>query len=627
MTKILQQINTPKDLKSLNHQQLENLAEDIRSLIIKTVSQTGGHLGANLGVIELTIALHKIFDAPDDAIIWDVGHQSYPHKILTKRKSQIHTLRQSKGLSGFTKRSESSYDFFGAGHSSTSISAALGHSEACRHLKKQSYSIAVIGDGAMTAGMAFEAMNHAGEMRSNLIVILNDNDMSIDPPTGALSKHLTKIVSSPAFKSMRNVGKQLSQILPGGKKHGHFLDEMARDFIAGQEGTVFNALDFLYFGPIDGHNLRELTTVLENLKSANYQRPILLHVKTVKGKGYKPAECASDRLHGVTRFDVETGKMYKNPSLGLSYTEIFGQTLTEIAKQDEKVIGITAAMPSGTGMKIMQSKLPRQTYDVGIAEQHAVTFAAGLAASGMKPFVAIYSTFLQRAWDQLVHDVALQNLPVRFMVDRAGFVGADGATHAGLFDLTMTAGQPNFVVMAPSCGGMLRDMIYTSYFIDDRPSLIRYPRGSSKDIHCLEGALQALPIGKGRIKRKGSQAAILSIGTALSEAKKAADLLQEQGYTITLADALFMAPLDCELIADLAKNHDILVTIEEGSMGGFGSLVTQYLLDHGLLDTGLKFRTLMASNTPIPHADQATQRHQAGLDGQKLYDVIISLLK
>ncbi len=626
MAKILQQVNIPDDLKSLNHKQLKELACDIRQMIIETVSQTGGHLGANLGVIELTIALHKVFNAPNDAIIWDVGHQCYPHKILTDRRELMHSLRQNDGISGFTKRSESPYDFFGAGHSSTSISAALGHSEAQRHLGKKSYSIAVIGDGAMTAGMAFEAMNHAGEMRSNLIVILNDNDMSIDPPTGALSKHLTKIVSSPTFKSIRGVGKQISQILPGGKKRGQFLDEMARDFIAGQEGTMFNALDFLYFGPIDGHNLHELTTVLENLKSASYQRPILLHVKTIKGKGYKPAEAASDRLHGVTCFDVETGKMYKSQSPDLSYTEIFGKTLTEIAQQDKKVIGITAAMPSGTGIKIMQSQLPKQTYDVGIAEQHAVTFAAGLAASGMKPFIAIYSTFLQRAWDQLVHDVALQNLPVRFMVDRAGFVGADGATHAGLFDLTMVAGQPNFVVMAPSCGGMLRDMIYTSYLIDDRPSLIRYPRGSSKDVDCLKGELQALPIGKGRIKRKGSTAAILSIGTALAEAKKAADLLAEKGYEITVADALFMAPLDEELITNLAKEHDILVTIEEGSIGGFGSIVAQYLLNQGLMDSGLKFRSFTAPNTPIAHADQATQRNKAKLDAQNLCDIVISLL-
>lgn len=625
-TPLLDKINTPSDIKSLQVNQLEQLASELRFDIIDIVSKTGGHLGANLGVVELSIALHKVFNTPDDKIIWDVGHQSYPHKILTSRRKKMKKLRQKDGPSGFPKRSESLYDAFGAGHSSTSISAALGMSEAIKHLKQDRDVVAVIGDGSMTAGMAFEAMNHAGELSSKLIVILNDNDMSIDPPTGALSKHLTHITSSKEFKTLRDAVKSFSRFLPGGVERGRFFEDLAREVVSGEGANLFNALGFLYFGPIDGHDLPTLISVLENLKKADYDAPVLLHIKTVKGKGYKPAENAHDRLHGVTEFNPETGKLVKKLSNASSWTNVFAESLSHIAKQDSKVMAITAAMPSGTGLKLMQEQLPKQVYDVGIAEQHAITFAAGLACEGYKPFVAIYSTFLQRAWDQVIHDVALQKLPVRFMIDRAGYVGADGATHAGLFDLTMLAGQPDFVVMAPSSAEMLRDMVYTAYQINDKPSAIRYPRGNCEESEPYREP-KALPIGKGGIIQQGHKVAILSVGTSLSEALKAAEALKAENINPTIADACFVSPLDTELIDKLAQNHEVLITVEENTIGGFGSLVSQYLLNNGWLDGGLKFRALMAPAEPIEHGEQSWQIKQAGIDNKAIVETIKAILK
>lgn len=624
-TPLLDKINKPKDLKFLTISQLEQLASELRCDIIDIVSKTGGHLGANLGVVELSIALHKVFNTPDDKIIWDVGHQSYPHKILTSRRKEMQNLRQKDGVSGFPKRSESPYDAFGAGHSSTSISAALGMNEAIKYLNEDRDVVAVIGDGSMTAGMAFEAMNHAGELGSKLIVVLNDNDMSIDPPTGALSKHLTHITSRKEFKNLRDVAKSFSRFLPGGVERGRFFEDLAREVVSGEGANLFNSLGFLYFGPIDGHDLPTLISVLENLKQADYDTPVLLHIKTVKGKGYKPAEMAHDRLHGVTEFNPETGKLVKKLKNTASWTSVFAESLTNIAQKDNKVMAITAAMPSGTGLKIMQEQLPRQVYDVGIAEQHAVTFAAGLACEGFKPFVALYSTFLQRAWDQVIHDVALQKLPVRFMIDRAGYVGADGATHAGLLDLTMLATQPHFVVMAPSSAEMLRDMVYTAYQINDRPSAIRYPRGNCEENEMVREP-QALAIGKGRIIQQGCKVAILSVGTSLSEALKAAEALKAENIIPTLADACFVSPLDTKLIDELVQNHDILITVEENTIGGFGSLISQYLLNQGHLDGDLKFRALMAPAEPIEHGEQSWQTEQAGIDAKSIVEKIKSIL-
>lgn len=625
-TPLLDMVSSPQDLKNLNVKEMKKLAAELRQDIIETVAQTGGHLGANLGIVELTLALHKVFDTPDDKIIWDVGHQCYPHKIITGRRQAMQKLRQTGGVSGFPKREESVYDVFGAGHSSTSISAGLGIAEAIKHAGTDGDVIAVIGDGSMTAGMAFEAMNHAGELKSKLIVILNDNDMSIDEPTGALSHHLTKMTSTKEFKTLREMAKTVSHFLPGGTKRGQFIEEIAREIVTGEDANIFNAFGFLYFGPVDGHDLSELIPILENLKKADYDSPVLLHVKTVKGKGYEPAELARDRLHGVTKFNPENGKLHKKLTNAPSWTSIFSQTITQIAQSDNKVIGITAAMPTGTGLKAMQDILPQQVYDVGIAEQHAVTFAAGLATEGYKPFVAIYSTFLQRAWDQLVHDVALQKLPVRFMVDRAGYVGADGATHAGLFDLTMLASQPDFVVMAPSNGGMLKDMVYTAYHIDDKPSAVRYPRGNCTDLDCLNSEPKLLAIGKGNIIQKGDKVAILSVGDNLKQVLEAAETLKEQNIVPTIADARFVAPLDTDLIDDLATHHDILITVEDNGIGGFGSLVSQYLLNTGKLDNGLKFRTLMAPKQVISQGDQSWQLRQAGLSADDISQLIFKLI-
>ncbi len=625
-TLLLDGINNPSDLKSLQAAQLEQLVAELRYDIIDIVSKTGGHLGANLGVVELSVALHKVFNAPDDKIIWDVGHQAYAHKILTSRRMAMKNLRQKDGPSGFPKRAESSYDAFSVGHSSTSISAALGMSEAIKHLQQDRDVVAVIGDGAMTAGMAFEAMNHAGELNSKLIVILNDNEMSIDSSTGALSKHLTHITSRKEFKNLRDIAKNFSRFLPGGIERGRFFEDLAREVISGEGANLFNALGFLYFGPMDGHDLSALISVLENLKNADYDTPVLLHVKTVKGKGYRPAENAHDRLHGVTEFNPETGKILKQFKNISSWTNIFAETLTDIAKKDSKVIGITAAMPSGTGLKIMQKELPKQVYDVGIAEQHAVTFAAGLSCEGHKPFIAIYSTFLQRAWDQIIHDVALQGLPVRFMVDRAGYVGSDGSTHAGLFDLTMFASQPYFVVMAPSSTEMLKDMVYTAYKIDDRPSMVRYPRGNcieSKDIK----APKALVIGKGKIIKRGSKVAILSIGMSLEEALKAAEKLKNEAIKPTVADMRFVSPLDTNLIDELAESHELLITVEENGIGGFGSLVSQYLVNNGKLDNDLKLRILMAPKEPIAHGEQSWQVEEARIDSKAIVATIIQTLR
>ncbi len=623
-TPLLDNIHKPSDLNNLSLSQLENLAGELRRDIVDIVSKTGGHLGANLGVVELSIALHKVFSMPQDKIIWDVGHQSYPHKILTGRRNAMKKLRQQGGISGFPKRSESPYDSFGTGHSSTSISAALGVAEALKHGQKNDHVVAVIGDGAMTAGMAFEAMNHAGELNAKLIVVLNDNDMSIDPPIGGLSKHLAHMTSRKEFKNLRNMAKNFSQFLPGGTERGRFFEDMAREFVSGEGANLFNALGFLYFGPIDGHDLQDLTTVLQNLKEADYDTPILLHVKTIKGKGYKPAENAHDRLHGVTEFHPQTGQLLKMQSNQPSWTNVFAQSLSEIAHKDSKVLAVTAAMPSGTGLKMLQEQLPHQVYDVGIAEQHAVTFAAGLACEGYKPFVAIYSTFLQRAWGQIIHDVALQNLPVRFMVDRAGYVGADGATHAGLFDLTMFANLPNFVVMAPSSAMMLKDMMKTAYLLDDCPSMVRYPRGNCCDDESREA--KALEIGKGEIVQKGRSVAILTIGTSLHEALDAAKILKQQDIMPTIADGRFAAPIDTDLIDALAANHELLITVEENGIGGFGSLVSQYLLNSGQLDGSLKFRMLTAPIQPIEQGAQSWQKSQAGIDAKAIVKVITEAL-
>ncbi|MFV0431451.1 MAG: 1-deoxy-D-xylulose-5-phosphate synthase [Alphaproteobacteria bacterium] len=625
-TPILNQITSPDQLKSLSLNELQNLASEVRSEVVNIVSKTGGHLGANLGIVELTLALHKVFDMPNDKIIWDVGHQCYPHKILTGRRKAMEKLRQQQGPSGFPKRDESPYDTFGAGHSSTSISAGLGIAEAFKCAGANHDVVSVIGDGSLTAGMAFEALNHAGELKSKLIVILNDNDMSIDKPTGALSHHLSKITSTKEFKNLREAAKTISSFLPGGAKRGQIIEEIAREIVTGEEANIFNAFGFLYFGPVDGHDLSELIPILENLKKADYDSPILLHVKTIKGKGYEPAELASDRLHGVTKFNPENGKCYKNITNALSWTDIFSQTITDIAQKDHRVIGITAAMPTGTGLKAMQDILPHQVYDVGIAEQHAVTFAAGMATEGFKPFVAIYSTFLQRAWDQLIHDVALQKLPVRFMVDRAGYVGADGPTHAGIFDLTMLASQPDFVVMAPSSGRMLKDMIYTAYSINDRPSAIRYPRGNCDDSDDMKEPAKSLEIGKGQIIQQGQKVAIISVGDNLKQSLQAVEILKENNITPTIADACFVAPLDTQMLDELALNHELIITVEDNGIGGFGSLVSQYLLNSGKLDNSLKLRTLIAPKEPIAQGDQAWQLQQAAIGAQDIVDTILKFI-
>ena len=615
-TPLLDGVRTPADLRDLDDKELHQLADELRAETIDTVSVTGGHLGAGLGVIELTVALHHVFDTPRDRLIWDVGHQTYPHKILTGRRERIRTLRQGGGLSGFTKRAESDYDPFGAAHSSTSISAGLGMAVA-RDLKDDDNKVVcVIGDGAMSAGMAFEAMNNAGAMHSRLIVILNDNDMSIAPPTGAMSAYLARLVSGRAYLSVRDIGKQLTAKLPKSLDRAITRAvEHARYYVTG--GTLFEELGFFYVGPIDGHNLDHLLPVLRNVRDADTHGPILVHVITQKGKGYSPAEESTDKYHGVARFNVVTGEQAKAKANAPSYTKVFGTSLITEARHDERVVAVTAAMPSGTGLDLFGEAFPERTFDVGIAEQHGVTFAAGLAAEGMKPFAAIYSTFLQRAYDQVVHDVAIQNLPVRFAIDRAGLVGADGPTHAGAFDIAYLGCLPNMVVMAASDEAELQAMVRTAAEYDLGPIAFRYPRGEGLGIDLPERG-EILDIGRGRIVREGNTIAIVSLGGRLQEALKAADILESHGLSTTVADARFAKPLDSDLILRLAGEHEALITIEEGSVGGFGSHVLGLLAGAGRLDDGLVIRTLALPDRFIDQDRPEAMYHAAGLDAEAI---------
>ncbi len=611
-TSLLDTIKTPDDLRQLPENQLRQVADELRQETISAVSVTGGHLGAGLGVVELTVALHYVFNTPEDRLIWDVGHQAYPHKILTGRRDRIRTLRQGGGLSGFTKRAESEYDPFGAAHSSTSISAGLGMAVARDLEGKHNNVIAVIGDGAMSAGMAYEAMNNAGAMHSRLIVILNDNDMSIAPPTGAMSSYLARLVSGGTYRGLRETAKQLARKLPKFiYEKAQRAEEFARGFWTG--GTMFEELGFYYVGPIDGHNLDHLLPILKNVRDSG-TGPILVHVVTQKGKGYAPAEASADKYHGVVTFDVVTGAQTKAKANAPAYTKVFGESLIKEAQADDKIVAITAAMPTGTGIDLFSKEFPARTFDVGIAEQHAVTFAAGMATEGYKPFCAIYSTFLQRAYDQVVHDVAIQNLPVRFALDRAGLVGADGPTHAGSFDVAYLGCLPNMVVMAAADEAELVHMVATAAAYDDGPIAFRYPRGEGVGVDMPEKGVP-LPIGKGRIVREGSRIAILSLGTRLSEALKAAEELEARGLSTTVADARFAKPLDEELILRLARDHEVLITVEEGSVGGFGSFVLQLLSDKGALDRGtLKVRSMILPDLYLDQDKPERMYAQAGLD-------------
>ena len=610
-TPLLDKINTPADLRELPDKELRQLADELRQETIDTVSVTGGHLGAGLGVVELTVALHKVFDTPRDRLIWDVGHQAYPHKILTGRRDRIRTLRQGGGLSGFTKRAESEYDPFGAAHSSTSISSGLGMAVA-RDLEGKDHNVVcVIGDGAMSAGMAYEAMNNAGAMDSRLIVILNDNDMSIAPPVGAMSAYLARLISGSTYRHFRHWAKEMVKKLPKNwERRAARAEEYTRGFWTG--GTLFEELGFYYVGPLDGHNLDHLLPVLRNVRDAQ-NGPILVHVVTQKGKGYGPAEESADKYHGVGKFDVVTGTQDKPRPNAPSYTKVFANALIEEARRDEKIVALTAAMPSGTGLDMFAEEFPGRCFDVGIAEQHAVTFAGGLASQGYKPFAAIYSTFLQRAYDQVVHDIAIQGLPVRFAIDRAGLVGADGPTHAGSFDITYLATLPGFVVMAAADEAELVRMVATAARIDDGPSAFRYPRGEGIGVELPKPA-EPLEIGKGRIMREGSTVALLSFGARLGECLEAADQLAAYGLPTTVADARFAKPLDEDLILQLAANHEVLVTIEEGAVGGFGAHVSQFLANAGKLDRGLKLRVLTLPDVFIDQDKPAKMYEQAGLD-------------
>ncbi|MCF3594779.1 1-deoxy-D-xylulose-5-phosphate synthase [Rhodobacteraceae bacterium LMO-12] len=626
-TPLLDTVQVPADLKRLSDAQLRQLAGELRAETISAVSETGGHLGAGLGVIELTVALHHVFDAPKDKIIWDVSHQSYPHKILTGRRDRIRTLRKKGGLSGFTKRTESPYDPFGAAHSSTSISAALGFAVA-RDLggacpEGLGDAIAVIGDGAMSAGMAFEAMNNAGHLNKRLIVILNDNDMSIAPPVGAFSSYLSRLYAGEPFQEFRAAAKGAVSLLPEPFREGA---KRAKDMLKGMAvgGTLFEELGFSYVGPIDGHDLEQLLPVLRTVK-ARANGPILVHVLTKKGKGYAPAERADDRGHATARFDVVTGKQQKASSNAPSYTSVFGKTLVELAAKDDKICAITAAMPDGTGLNLMAERYPSRCFDVSIAEQHGVTFCAGLAAGGMKPFCAIYSTFLQRGYDQVVHDVALQNLPVRFAVDRAGLVGADGATHAGAFDVAYLANLPNMVVMAAADEAELKHMVATAAAHDSGPIAFRYPRGEGVGVDMPEVA-QVLEIGKGRVIREGGRVAILSFGTRLKEVMKAAEALEAKGISPTIADARFAKPLDREMILGLVRTHEALISIEEGAVGGFGSHVAQLLADEGVFDDGLKFRAMVLPDSFIDQASPEDMYAAAGLNAEHIEAKVLDVL-
>jgi 1-deoxy-D-xylulose-5-phosphate synthase len=614
---------TPEELRKLPESDLRQVADELRAETIETVAVTGGHLGAGLGVVELTVAIHWVFDTPRDRLIWDVGHQAYPHKILTGRRDRIRTLRQGGGLSGFTKRSESPYDPFGAAHSSTSISAGLGMAVA-RDLKGEKNNvICVIGDGAMSAGMAYEAMNNAGARDERMIVILNDNDMSIAPPSGALSKLLTRMSSSGTYLQIRDAAKQVAKKLPKSwERRAARAEEMSRTYWSG--GIWFEELGFYYVGPVDGHDLEQLVAVLKNVRDAD-QAPILVHVVTQKGKGYGPAEESPDKYHGVAKFNVVTGAQAKPKAKAPSYTRVFADSLVEEARADKNIVAITAAMPDGTGLDVFAREFPDRTFDVGIAEQHAVTFAAGLATEGMKPFAAIYSTFLQRAYDQVVHDVAIQSLPVRFAIDRAGLVGADGPTHAGSFDLAYLGCLPNFVIMAAADEAELKHMVATSAAIDDRPSAFRFPRGEGTGAMMpVKG--EVLPIGKGRIIREGTKVAILSLGTRLNEALMAAEKLDGFGLSTTVADARFMKPLDTDLVSRLAREHEVFITIEEGSIGGFGSHVLQHLAMTGLMDHGLRVRSLVLPDIFIDHDSPDAMYRQAGLDSDGIVRAVFAAL-
>jgi 1-deoxy-D-xylulose-5-phosphate synthase len=625
MSKLLEQINYPVDLRKLKKEQLNQISNELREELVNVVSETGGHLGAGLGVVELTVAIHYVFNTPKDKLVWDVGHQCYPHKIITGRKNLIKTLRKGGGLSGFTKRSESEYDPFGAAHSSTSISSTLGMAVAKKLSNDNNNVIAVIGDGAMSAGMAYEAMNNAGALRSRLIVVLNDNEMSIAKPVGAMSKYLAKLLSGKIYFSLRETVKMITSAFSKrfAKKTAKAEDAI-RGLVTG--GTLFSQLGFYYIGPIDGHDINNLVTVLENVKNSKHQGPVLIHAMTKKGKGYKPAEESGDKYHGVSKFNITTGEQVKSKTNTPSYTKIFAETLVKHAEQDTKIIGITGAMPGGTGMDIFEKSFPDRMFDVGIAEQHAVTFAAGLTTEGYKPFAAIYSTFLQRAYDQVVHDVAIQSLPVRFAIDRAGLVGADGATHAGSFDVTYLSTLPNFIVMAASDEAELVRMVNTAVKINNRPCAFRYPRGNGVGIE-LPNINEVLEIGKGRVIRRGKQAAILCLGARLEECRKAAEILSIKGIELTIVDARFAKPLDEKLIVEVATSHEVVITIEEGSIGGFGSHVAQLLSERGIFDKGLKFRSMILPDAFLEQDTPDEMYKKAGLDKVSIADKIENVLK
>jgi 1-deoxy-D-xylulose-5-phosphate synthase len=625
MSKLLDHINFPADLRKLKKNQLKQTSDELREELISVVSETGGHLGAGLGVVELTVAIHYVFNTPKDKLVWDVGHQCYPHKIITGRKDSIRTLRKGGGLSGFTKRAESEYDPFGAAHSSTSISSTLGMAVAKKLSNNNNNVVAVIGDGAMSAGMAYEAMNNAGALKSKLIVILNDNEMSIAKPVGAMSKYLAKLLSGKMYFSFRETVKM---IISAFSKRFAEKTAKAEDLLKGlvTGGTLFSELGFYYIGPIDGHDVDNLVQILENVKNSKHEGPVLIHAITQKGKGYKHAEESGDKYHGVSKFNVTTGEQVKSRSNTPSYTKIFADTLVKHAEQDTKIIGVTGAMPSGTGMDIFQSRFPDRMFDVGIAEQHGVTFAAGLATEGYKPFAAIYSTFLQRAYDQVVHDVAIQSLPVRFAIDRAGLVGADGPTHAGSFDITYLSTLPNFIVMAASDEAELVRMINTAVKINDKPSAFRYPRGNGIGVE-LPNINETLEIGKGKIVRQGKQAAILCLGARLEECKKAAETLSTKGIELTIVDARFAKPLDEKLIMEVATTHEVVITIEEGSIGGFGSHVAQLLSERGVFDKGLKFRSMTLPDIFIDQDSPEAMYKKAGLDSTSIVNKIENVLQ
>jgi 1-deoxy-D-xylulose-5-phosphate synthase len=624
MGRLIKQINFPADLRKFKKNDLKQISNELRDELIDVVSETGGHLGAGLGVVELTIALHYVFDTPKDKLVWDVSHQCYPHKIITGRREKIKTLRKGGGLSGFTKRTESEYDPFGAAHSSTSISSTLGIAVAKKLSNNNNNVVAVIGDGAMSAGMAYEAMNNAGALKSKLIVILNDNDMSIARPVGAMSNYLAKLLSGKLYFNLRETIKMIiSSFSKRFSQKAGKAEDLLRNIVTG--GTLFSELGFYYVGPVDGHDVDNLVQIFENVKNSNHQGPVLIHVRTQKGKGYKPAEDSGDKYHGVSKFNVSTGEQIKSKSNFPSYTKVFAETLIKHAEQDTKIIGITGAMPSGTGLNLFEKKFPDRTFDVGIAEQHAVTFAAGLATEGYKPYAAIYSTFLQRAYDQVVHDVALQSLPVRFAIDRAGLVGADGPTHAGSFDITYLSTLPNFVVMAASDEAELVKMINTSVNINDRPSAFRYPRGNGVGIE-LPSIKEILEIGKGRIIKEGKKAAILNFGTRLEECKKASEKLFSKGIDCTIIDARFAKPLDEKLIMELAAHHEVLITIEEGSIGGFGSHVMQLLSNRGVFDRGLKFRSMILPDIFIDQDSPEKMYETAGLNSDSIANKIVETL-